>query len=184
MAPWMGVYMVSEARKRANRKYDKANMVQRVVRFSPREKDLLDHLDAQPNKAGYLKSLIRADMEGTKMTKGKRYSFETANMGTCTIELVSDYDDGTHDVAVDCGSLYREFAECDGGFADEIFEWLVDNGVRFESFRSLWFNYHYAASMIDGDLDQDRLINRAASLSDDELSNWKDMRFEGSDVTE
>ena len=39
-------------------------MTQRVVRFSPREADMLAHLDAQPNKAGYLKALIRADMEG------------------------------------------------------------------------------------------------------------------------
>lgn len=54
---------VSEAQKKASAKYNKANMVQRVVRFSPRERDLLEWLDAQPNKAGYLKSLIRADME-------------------------------------------------------------------------------------------------------------------------
>ena len=56
--------MVSDAQKRASAKYDKENMTQRVVRFSPRESELLAHLDAQPNKAGYLKALIRADMEG------------------------------------------------------------------------------------------------------------------------
>lgn len=55
--------MATEAQKRASAKYDKKNMVQRVVRFSPHERDLLDHLDAQPNKAGYLKRLIREDME-------------------------------------------------------------------------------------------------------------------------
>ena len=55
---------ISEAQKRASKKWDKENMVQRVVRFSPRERDLLEHLDAQPNKAGYIKQLIRADMEG------------------------------------------------------------------------------------------------------------------------
>lgn len=54
----------SDAQKRASRKYDKENMVQRVVRFSPRERDLLEQLDSQPNKAGYIKSLIKADMEG------------------------------------------------------------------------------------------------------------------------
>ena len=54
----------SEAQKRASAKYDKENMTQRVVRFSPREQDLLAQLDAQPNKAGYIKKLIRADMEG------------------------------------------------------------------------------------------------------------------------
>lgn len=56
--------MASDAQKRASAKYDKQNMTQRVVRFSPREADMLAHLDAQPNKAGYLKALIRADMEG------------------------------------------------------------------------------------------------------------------------
>ena len=55
--------MVSEARKRANAKYNREKMVQRVVRFSPNERDLLEHLDMQPNKAGYIKRLIREDME-------------------------------------------------------------------------------------------------------------------------
>ncbi|MCH4184003.1 MAG: hypothetical protein LKF61_00780 [Eggerthellaceae bacterium] len=55
--------MISEAKKRANAKYNREKMVQRVVRFSPREHDLLEYLDAQPNKAGFIKSLIRADME-------------------------------------------------------------------------------------------------------------------------
>ena len=56
--------MVSDAQKRANAKYHKEKLVQRVIRFSPNERDLLERLDAQPNKAGYLKALIRADMEG------------------------------------------------------------------------------------------------------------------------
>ena len=30
------------------------------------EADLLAHLNAQPNKSGYIKSLIRADMERTR----------------------------------------------------------------------------------------------------------------------
>lgn len=55
--------MVTEAQKRASKKYHKEKLVQRVVRFSPREVDLLAHLDAQPNKAGYIKDLIRADIE-------------------------------------------------------------------------------------------------------------------------
>lgn len=58
--------MVTEAQKRAAKKYHKEKLVQRVVRFSPREADLLAHLDAQPNKAGYIKGLIREDMERSK----------------------------------------------------------------------------------------------------------------------
>ncbi len=55
--------MVTEAQKRASKKYHKEKLVQRVVRFSPREADLLAYLDAQPNKAGYIKRLIREDMK-------------------------------------------------------------------------------------------------------------------------
>ena len=55
--------MVTEAQKRAINKYNKEKMVNRSIRFSPNEKDLLAHLDAQPNKAGYIKRLIREDME-------------------------------------------------------------------------------------------------------------------------
>lgn len=55
--------MVTEAKKRANARYDSANMVQRVVKFSPNERDLLAHLDAQPNKSGYIKSLIKNDLK-------------------------------------------------------------------------------------------------------------------------
>ena len=56
--------MPSEAQKRASAKYRKEKVAQRVVRFSPTDQDLLDWLDAQPNRMGYIKELIRADMEG------------------------------------------------------------------------------------------------------------------------
>lgn len=56
----------SEAQKRASAKYNKANIKQRVVNFSPHELDLLEHLDAQPNKSGYIKQLIKADMEAKR----------------------------------------------------------------------------------------------------------------------
>lgn len=58
--------MVSESQKRASNKYHKEKMVARTIRFSPNEKDILAHLDAQPNKAGYIKRLIREDMERSK----------------------------------------------------------------------------------------------------------------------
>ena len=56
--------MTTDAKRKANARYDSQNMVTRTVKFSPRETDMLAHLDAQPNKAGYIKSLILADMEG------------------------------------------------------------------------------------------------------------------------
>lgn len=54
---------VSEAQKRANERYRKQNVRQATVRFYPSESDLWEHLQAQGNKAGYLKELIRRDME-------------------------------------------------------------------------------------------------------------------------
>ncbi len=56
----------SEAHKRASMKYIKEKMTQKVVRFSPKEQDLLDHLEKQDNQAGYIKQLIREDMERKK----------------------------------------------------------------------------------------------------------------------
>lgn len=55
--------MPSEAQKRANAKYQKEKVASRIIKFYPTEADILAHLDSQPNKAGYIKSLIRADME-------------------------------------------------------------------------------------------------------------------------
>lgn len=55
--------MVSDAQKRASAKYNKEKVKQVIVRFYPGEADLHEWLCSQPNKAGYIKSLIRADME-------------------------------------------------------------------------------------------------------------------------
>ncbi len=54
---------VSEAQKKANEKYRKQSVKQTLVRFYPAEQDLWEHLQAQGNKAGYIKELIRRDME-------------------------------------------------------------------------------------------------------------------------
>ena len=54
---------VSEAQRRANEKYRKANVKQAVVRFYPAEAELYEWLQAQDNKSGYTKELIRRDMQ-------------------------------------------------------------------------------------------------------------------------
>lgn len=59
---------VSEAQKRASAKYVKEKVKQTTLAFYPAEYDLWEHLQTQPNKAGYIKGLIRADME--KSNKG------------------------------------------------------------------------------------------------------------------
>lgn len=53
---------MSEAQKKAKKKYrDKGKRL--TVDFYPSEADLISHIESQPNKQGYIKSLIRADME-------------------------------------------------------------------------------------------------------------------------
>lgn len=53
--------MASEAQRKAVKKYKEK--VQRItVDFYPSEADLWDHIQKQPNKQGYIKDLIRSDM--------------------------------------------------------------------------------------------------------------------------
>jgi hypothetical protein len=54
--------MVTEAQKRANEKYRKANVRQIAVRFYPADSDLYLWVKSQPNVAGYIKELARQDM--------------------------------------------------------------------------------------------------------------------------
>ena len=55
--------MSSEAQRRATKKYVKEKTKRATLVFFPAEMDLWEHLQSQPNKNGYLKRLIRADME-------------------------------------------------------------------------------------------------------------------------
>lgn len=51
----------------AQAKYQKERSKQVIFRlFSPQDDELSDWLDQQPNKSGYIKDLIRADMEFKK----------------------------------------------------------------------------------------------------------------------
>ena len=57
--------MASEAQKKALEKY-KAKVKRFTVDFTPSEEELWAQLNKQPNKQGYIKALIRADMEKQK----------------------------------------------------------------------------------------------------------------------
>ena len=55
----------TEAEKKAKKKYrDQGKRM--TVDFYPSEADLIEWIEKQPNKQGYIKSLIRADMEKNK----------------------------------------------------------------------------------------------------------------------
>lgn len=53
---------VSDAQRRANAKYRREKTKQVVTTFYPADGDIYDYLCKQPNKSGYIKQLIRRDM--------------------------------------------------------------------------------------------------------------------------
>ena len=56
----------SKAQLRAQAKYDKDNTVQITLKLNKKtDKDIIDWLYDESNKQGYIKSLIRADIEKT-----------------------------------------------------------------------------------------------------------------------
>lgn len=60
---------MTDAQKNAKKKYrDKGKRL--TVDFYPSEADLIAHIEKQPNKQGYIKNLIRVDMENKKEGKG------------------------------------------------------------------------------------------------------------------
>ena len=66
---------VSEAHKRASIKYDKENMRQIKFNLSLKyDQDIISRLDAQKNKQGYIKALIRADIARANSDKMKEDS--------------------------------------------------------------------------------------------------------------
>ena len=56
--------MSSEKKETPQDRYHKAKTVSVAIRFMKNtEQDLIDKLNSVPNKAGYIKTLIRQDME-------------------------------------------------------------------------------------------------------------------------
>ena len=53
----------SAAQLRAAQKYRREKVKRMTFEFYPSEADLIAQVESQPNKQGYIKSLIRADME-------------------------------------------------------------------------------------------------------------------------
>lgn len=63
--------MVSEQQKRAQIKYDKANTRNITFKFNLKtDADILERLDSVDNRQGYIKELIRNDMEAEKIING------------------------------------------------------------------------------------------------------------------
>lgn len=56
----------SDAQRRAKAKYQKEKVRQVVVRFYPADQKILDYLEQQGNMGGYIKELIRRDIDDHK----------------------------------------------------------------------------------------------------------------------
>ena len=57
------VMALTDAQRRAQEAYRKRSVKQVAVRFYPAESDIWEWLSGKENKAGYIKELVRADME-------------------------------------------------------------------------------------------------------------------------
>lgn len=56
---------ISDARLRANKKYADKNCVSFSIQLNRNtDSDILDHLQKQDNRQGYIKELIRQDLRG------------------------------------------------------------------------------------------------------------------------
>lgn len=56
--------MASEAQRRAVKKYDDSNTRKITFKFNlETDKDIIERLDTVPNRQGYIKELIRADIK-------------------------------------------------------------------------------------------------------------------------
>lgn len=60
---------VSEAQKRANKRYRKRAVKSTLLAFYPKDYDLWDYLCTKESKAGYMKELLRRDFEQNKKDK-------------------------------------------------------------------------------------------------------------------
>lgn len=59
-----GAYMKTDAQKKAQKSFEKNNLVSIPVKLNRNtDKDILEKLDNVPNKAGYIKGLIREDIK-------------------------------------------------------------------------------------------------------------------------
>lgn len=170
---------MADARSKATEKYRKANVKSFNVKFFPSDAEVLEYFQGKENRNQYIKDLIRKDMESTKSPK--TYVFETANEGDVTITISGEHVGGFVDMEAGISGTgdYREWTEIDGGSVEEIFEWLMDKGVEFETDRSLWLNLNYVEQvMIDRSKTEKQLLDYAASMTDKELKKWREFYFD------
>ena len=169
---------MKDAQSKANAKYRKANVKSFNVKFFPADAEVLGYFQGKENRNQYIKDLIRKDMEAMKAPK--TYTFESANKGDIEITITGEYWDGSVDLEayIPETGAEKEWTEIDPGSVDEVFEWLIGEGVEFESDRSLWFNLHSVTDvMMDHCCTEAQLLDEAAAKTAEELKKWREFFF-------
>lgn len=107
----------------------------------------------------------------------KKYTFESQNKGNIEFSIVGEYSYAKAydiEVTIEESGEIELFEEMDGGSVEDMFAWLIDQGVEFESDFSLWFNVHYVASvMIDGDSTKEKLLDQVEKMTIAEVTEWR-----------
>lgn len=135
--------MVSEAQKKASAKYQKEKIKQVTIKFSPADADVYDYINGKTSRAGYIKELIRKDMEREATMNEKyprKYQFISDDGQNVEVKISGDYsDNGIHDwdVLTDSDQAYIE--EDDG---NGVVDWLNEHVKLAENQR------HFVENMI------------------------------------
>ena len=97
------------------------------------------------------------------------YRLDSKNAGTVEVIVAGDYRGTTaKDIAVVFSGGDGFFEEIDD--ADLVMQWLVDNGVEFESDRSMAFNRDYIQSvLLDGDATEGELLDEVEGWTDEDI---------------
>ena len=110
---------VSKAHTRASIKYNEANMRQVKFNFSLKyDTDILAYLDSLPNKQGYIKALIRADIAARQAKKAEPMKY------TVDCAFFKEGQGYSHTETVDVNTTTEIFT------AEEYITKLRENGAK------------------------------------------------------
>lgn len=111
----------------------------------------------------------------------KSYNFETS-MGTVTVSIDGEYSNGCKDISVwvqydgeEKGEkdFYAEKYFEDTDNADDVFEWLQAQDVKFLNASAAWFAWNYVQSvMIDHDATEADLLEELRGKSQSDLERF------------
>lgn len=128
----------------------------------------------------YCKHRKGADKKGKKMkayfdyenATSTRYAFKSANLGTITIEVETEYSDGLKDVVatIEATNAEKRFYEVCTTEAEDIFCWLVSEGVEFDNASSLYFNLLYVEeALLEGCADFAEVLQIWAGATEERI---------------